>query len=66
MRLTVEITGITKGDIVLFQNMNNDRLTVRVQTSNDYAKITARGSYDDLIPVIMQATSYRSYSIHLN
>lgn len=66
MRLTVEISGITKGDIVLFEKMNSPTLSITVRSCENFMQINAFGSYDDLIPVIMQATSYKSYTIKLH
>lgn len=66
MRLTIEISGITKGDIALFEKMNSSTLSITVRSCENYMQVNAFGSYDDLIPVIMQATSYKSYSIKLH
>lgn len=66
MRLTVELNGISKGDVELFKNMNSTTLSVTVRNCEGFAQITAFGSYDDLIPVIMQATCYKSYTIKLH
>lgn len=66
MRLTVEITGISKGDIELFKKMNSKTLSISVKSCENFMQVTAFGSYDDLIPVIMQATSYKSYTIKLH
>lgn len=66
MRLTVEITGISKGDIELFKKMNSTTLSISVKSCENFMQVTAFGSYDDLIPVIMQATSYKSYTIKLH
>ncbi len=66
MRLTIEISGVTKGDIVLFEKMNSTTLSISVRSCENFAQITAFGSYDDLIPVIMQATSFKSYTIKLH
>lgn len=66
MRLTIEISGFSKGDKVLFEKMNSSTLSISVRTCENFAQITAFGSYDDLIPVIMQATTYKSYTIKLH
>lgn len=66
MRLTIELSGVSKGDVALFEKMNSNTLSITVRTCEGYAQITAFGSYDDLIPVIMQATSYKSYTIKLH
>lgn len=66
MRLTVEITGISKGDIELFKKMNSTTLSISVKSCENFMQVTAFGSYDELIPVIMQATSYKSYTIKLH
>lgn len=66
MRLTVELSGVSKGDIALFEKMNSNTLSVTVRQCENYAQITAFGSYDDLVQVIMQATSYKSYTIKLH
>lgn len=66
MRLTVEITGISKGDIELFKKMSSPTLAISVRTCENYMQVNAFGSYDDLLSVIMQATSYKSYTIKLH
>lgn len=66
MRLTVEITGISKGDIELFKKMSSSTLAISVRTCENYMQVNAFGSYDDLLSVIMQATSYKSYTIKLH
>ena len=66
MRLTVELSGVSKGDIALFEKMNSSTLSVTVRQCENYAQITAIVSYDDLVQVIMQATSYKSYTIKLH
>lgn len=66
MRLTVEITGISKGDIELFKKMSSPTLSITVRSCENFMQVNAFGSYDDLIPVIMQATSYKSYTIKLH
>ena len=66
MRLTIELTGVSPSDVELFEKMSSSDLTVRVSKSGDYAKISAFGSYDSLIPVIMQATAFKSYAIKLH
>ena len=65
MRLTIEISGVTKGDIALFEKMNSSALSISVRSCENFAQITAFGRYDELIPVIMQTTSYKSYTIKL-
>lgn len=66
MRLTIEISGITNTDVALFEKMSSNDLTIRVQKTESYAKISAFGTYDALIPVIMQATAFKSYKISLH
>ena len=66
MRLTIELSGVTNGDIELFEKMSGKDLSIRVQKTEGFAKVTAFGSYDALIPVIMQATAFKSYSIQLH
>lgn len=66
MRLTVEITGISKGDIELFKKMSSPTLAISVRTCENYMQVNAFGSYDDLLTVIMQATCYKSYTIKLH
>lgn len=66
MRLTIELNKPTPGDIELFKKMASPTLSISVKTIEGYAKVTAFGSYDDLIPVIMQATCFKSYTIHLH
>ena len=66
MRLTIELSGVTNGDVELFEKMNSKDLTVRVQKTEGFAKVTAFGSYDSLIPVIMQATAFKSYTVKLH
>lgn len=63
MRLTIELSGVTNGDVELFEKMSGKDLSIRVQKTEGFAKVTAFGSYDSLIPVIMQATAFKSYSI---
>ena len=66
MRLTIELSGVTNADVELFEKMNSKDLSIRVQKTEGFAKVTAFGSYDALIPVIMQATAFKSYSIQLH
>ena len=66
MRLTIELTDVSKGDVALFEKMNSSTLSVNVKHCENVAQITAFGSYDDLIKVIMQATCYKSYTIKLH
>ena len=66
LRLTIELTGITNGDVELFEKMNSSDLSIRVQRTEGYANVSAYGSYDAIIPVIMQATAFKSYSIQLH
>lgn len=66
MRLTIELTGVSPSDVELFEKMSSSDLTVRVSTSGDFARISAFGSYDSLIPVIMQATAFKSYTVKLH
>ena len=66
MRLTIELSGVTNADVALFEKMNSSDLSIRVQKTEGFAKVTAFGSYDALIPVIMQATAFKSYSIQLH
>ena len=66
MRLTIELSGVSKGDVELFKKMNSTTLSITVRTCEGYTQINAFGSYDDLIPVIMQATCYKSYTIKLH
>lgn len=66
MRLTIELSGVTNGDVELFEKMSSKDLSIRVQKTEGFAKVTAFGSYDALIPVIMQATSFKSYTVKLH
>lgn len=66
MRLTIELSGVTNADVELFEKMSDKDLSIRVQKTEGFAKVTAFGSYDALIPVIMQATAFKSYSIQLH
>lgn len=66
MKLTIELSGITNADVALFEKMSSNDLTIRVHKTEGFAKVIAFGSYDDLIPVIMQATSYKNYTIKLH
>lgn len=66
MRLTIELSGVTNADVELFEKMSSSDLSIRVQKTEGFAKVTAFGSYDALIPVIMQATAFNSYSIQLH
>lgn len=66
MRLTIELSGVTNADVELFEKMSDKDLSIRVQRTEGFAKVTAFGSYDALIPVIMQATAFKSYKINLH
>lgn len=66
MRLTIELSGVTNADVELFEKMSDKDLSIRVQKTEGFAKVTAFGSYDALIPVIMQATAFKSYKINLH
>ncbi len=66
MKLTIELSGVTNADVDLFEKMSSSDLSIRVQKTEGFAKVTAFGSYDALIPVIMQATAFKSYSIQLH
>lgn len=66
MRLTIELSGVTNADVELFEKMSSSDLSIRVQKTEGFAKVTAFGSYDVLIPVIMQATAFKSYKINLH
>lgn len=65
MRLTVELTGVSKGDVALFEKLNSKTLSVNVRHYGNSAQITAFGSYDDLVNVILQTTCFKSYTIKL-
>lgn len=66
MRLTIELTDISKGDVELFKKMNSSTLSVTVKQCENCAQISAFGSYDELVQVIMQATCFKSYTIKLH
>jgi len=66
LRLTIELTGVTNSDVELFEKMSSRELSIHVQKTEGYARISAYGSYDALIPVIMQATAFKSYKINLH
>lgn len=65
MRLNVELMGISEADVELFKKMNKPGLSVNIRYYEEYASITACGSYDDLMTVALKATNYKSFSIHL-
>ena len=66
MRLTIELSDVSKSDKALFEKMSSPTLSITVKTCENYMQVNAFGSYDDLIPVIMQATAFKSYTIKLH
>lgn len=66
MRLTVDLNGVSKNEVALFEKLNSGTLSVTVRHCENCAQITAFGTYDDLIKVIMQATCFKSYTIKLH
>lgn len=65
MRLTVELTNVSKNEVALFEKLNSKTLSVTVRHYENCAQISAFGSYDELVQVILQATCYKNYTIKL-
>ena len=65
LKLVVELKDVKPSDVSVFKGLSTDTMTVIVQTTDSCARITAKGSYDELVNVILTATCFKNYQVHL-
>lgn len=65
VKLTVELENINPNELDVFRKLATDSMSVIVKHTDKNAIITAKGSYDELISVILTATCFKNYQVHL-
>lgn len=65
MKLLAYCIGISKEEIESLGNVKIDG-NVNITTENQLTTIKAKGSYDELLQLVVEITKFKIFEVHLN
>ena len=64
MKIVVHCNGLSNSDISYLQTIRSGSAKTYVKTDGELTTLTATGTYDDLVNIIVQVTCVKNFEVH--